>query len=240
MSSNRGKNDSLRTHAKAAFELVCGSVRLCTSNSGWALRWICHEVPPIAREIEVAPFFPFQHSMETKRKGEPWSALLESGNRDSILQFRDGSVVRPVACWRCREGKLNLAVGRRSVPASLPADRGSYLCLYRVGNLFSDLSHSREVFDDKCVAVGRLLAHQLSFFLIRVGMLLVILTACYAWCRWGAAQWGFSPLILLVKRKLARTGPLRLPHLRLGPELQGADSPLAARNRAGRSGGFRT
>jgi uncharacterized membrane protein len=36
-----------------------------------------------------------------------------------------------------------------------------------------------------------------SFFLIRVGMLLMILTASYAWCRWGAGQRGFSPFILL-------------------------------------------
>ena len=36
-----------------------------------------------------------------------------------------------------------------------------------------------------------------SFFLIRVGMLLVILSASYGWCRWGAGQWGFSPLVLL-------------------------------------------
>jgi uncharacterized membrane protein len=41
-----------------------------------------------------------------------------------------------------------------------------------------------------------------SFFLVRVGMLLVILTASYAWCRWGAAQWGFSPLILLGQASL--------------------------------------
>jgi uncharacterized membrane protein len=41
-----------------------------------------------------------------------------------------------------------------------------------------------------------------SFFLIRVGMLLVILTASYAWCRWGAAQWGFSPVILLGQASL--------------------------------------
>ena len=41
-----------------------------------------------------------------------------------------------------------------------------------------------------------------SFFLIRVGMLLVILTASYAWCRWGAAQWGFSPLIQLGQASL--------------------------------------
>ena len=41
-----------------------------------------------------------------------------------------------------------------------------------------------------------------SFFLIRVGMLLVILTASYAWCRWGAGTWGFSPLILLGQASL--------------------------------------
>ena len=41
-----------------------------------------------------------------------------------------------------------------------------------------------------------------NFFLIRVGMLLMILTASYAWCRWviekqRLGQWGFSPLIQL-------------------------------------------
>ena len=41
-----------------------------------------------------------------------------------------------------------------------------------------------------------------EFFLIRVGMLLVIMTASYAWCRWGAAQWGFSPLIQLGQASL--------------------------------------
>jgi uncharacterized membrane protein len=41
-----------------------------------------------------------------------------------------------------------------------------------------------------------------AFFLIRVGMLLVIMTATYAWCRWGAAQWGFSPVILLGQASL--------------------------------------
>jgi uncharacterized membrane protein len=51
-----------------------------------------------------------------------------------------------------------------------------------------------------------------SFFLIRVGMLLVILTASYIWCRWGLGQrsaeksgarpWGFSPLILLGQASL--------------------------------------
>jgi len=46
-----------------------------------------------------------------------------------------------------------------------------------------------------------------SFFLIRVGMLLVILSASYAWCRWGpgksgAGLWGFSPVILLGQASL--------------------------------------
>jgi hypothetical protein len=41
-----------------------------------------------------------------------------------------------------------------------------------------------------------------SFFWLRVGMLLMILTASYAWCRWGAAQWGFSPLIQLGQASL--------------------------------------
>ena len=41
-----------------------------------------------------------------------------------------------------------------------------------------------------------------NFLWLRVGMLLVILTASYAWCRWGAAQWGFSPLIQLGQASL--------------------------------------
>jgi len=41
-----------------------------------------------------------------------------------------------------------------------------------------------------------------NFFLIRVGMLLMILTASYAWCRWGAGQWGFSPMIQLGQASL--------------------------------------
>jgi hypothetical protein len=41
-----------------------------------------------------------------------------------------------------------------------------------------------------------------NFFLIRSGLLLVILAASYAWCRWGAAQLGFSPLIQLGQTSL--------------------------------------
>jgi fucose 4-O-acetylase-like acetyltransferase len=41
-----------------------------------------------------------------------------------------------------------------------------------------------------------------SFFIARLGMLLMILTASYAWCKWGAGQWSFSPLILLGQASL--------------------------------------
>jgi uncharacterized membrane protein len=41
-----------------------------------------------------------------------------------------------------------------------------------------------------------------EFFLIRVGLLLVILCVVYGWCRWGAGQWGFSPVIQLGQTSL--------------------------------------
>jgi len=41
-----------------------------------------------------------------------------------------------------------------------------------------------------------------AFLLIRVGILLTILFAAYAWCRWGAGQSGFSPLIQLGQTSL--------------------------------------
>ncbi len=41
-----------------------------------------------------------------------------------------------------------------------------------------------------------------EFFLLRVGLLLIVLCAGYAWCRWGAGQWGFSPLIQLGQTSL--------------------------------------
>ena len=41
-----------------------------------------------------------------------------------------------------------------------------------------------------------------NFFLIRVGIVLGILSASYAWCRWGPARWAFSPLIQLGQTSL--------------------------------------
>ncbi len=36
-----------------------------------------------------------------------------------------------------------------------------------------------------------------EFLAMRLGMLLVLVLAAYAWCRWGLGQWKFSPLIQL-------------------------------------------
>ncbi len=41
-----------------------------------------------------------------------------------------------------------------------------------------------------------------DFFLVRVGVVMVILFASYLWCRWGAGEWGFSPLIEMGKSSL--------------------------------------
>ncbi|MCU1296929.1 MAG: hypothetical protein JWO91_1207 [Acidobacteriaceae bacterium] len=41
-----------------------------------------------------------------------------------------------------------------------------------------------------------------AFFLARVGILLVILASGYGWFRWGAGQWGFSPLVQLGQTSL--------------------------------------
>ena len=41
-----------------------------------------------------------------------------------------------------------------------------------------------------------------NFFLIRVGILFLLLLAAYAWCRWGLGTWGFSPLVQLGQTSL--------------------------------------
>jgi uncharacterized membrane protein len=41
-----------------------------------------------------------------------------------------------------------------------------------------------------------------EFFMIRVGLLLLLTLAAYMWCRWGLGQIGFSPLIQLGKTSL--------------------------------------
>jgi uncharacterized membrane protein len=41
-----------------------------------------------------------------------------------------------------------------------------------------------------------------NFFLARVGVLLGILLLSYAWCRWGAGKWGYSPLTTMGQASL--------------------------------------
>jgi uncharacterized membrane protein len=41
-----------------------------------------------------------------------------------------------------------------------------------------------------------------EFFLVRIGMLLLIVIAAYAWCRWGLARWGLRALIQLGQASL--------------------------------------
>jgi uncharacterized membrane protein len=41
-----------------------------------------------------------------------------------------------------------------------------------------------------------------NFFMARAGILLVTVFLSYLWCRWGAGEWGFSPLIELGKSSL--------------------------------------
>src|SRR5271155_5416309 len=41
-----------------------------------------------------------------------------------------------------------------------------------------------------------------NFFLLRVALLLEVLVLGYAWCRWGAGQWGFSPLMQMGQTSL--------------------------------------
>jgi uncharacterized membrane protein len=41
-----------------------------------------------------------------------------------------------------------------------------------------------------------------SFFIIRIGMLLLMTTIAYAWCRWGLGEWRFSPMIQLGRTSL--------------------------------------
>jgi uncharacterized membrane protein len=41
-----------------------------------------------------------------------------------------------------------------------------------------------------------------EFFLLRVGVLLMVLGVVYCWCQWRAGQWGFSPMIQLGQTSL--------------------------------------
>jgi len=78
----------------------------------------------------------------------------------------------------------------------------AFFSLGLAGSLLIEFARWLEAQPRQLYAVNDYWRTSPSFFLIRVGMLLVILTAGYAWCRWGAGAWGFSPLILLGQASL--------------------------------------
>ncbi len=78
----------------------------------------------------------------------------------------------------------------------------AFFSLGLAGSLLIEFARWLEAQPRQLYAVNDYWRTSPSFFLIRVGMLLVILTAGYVWCRWGAGAWGFSPLILLGQASL--------------------------------------
>jgi uncharacterized membrane protein len=105
----------------------------------------------------------------------PWSAFAFAGLATGFFLFSDAA--------KRREGLMFAAVGGTGVLAcalSILFDSSS-VSLYAV----YDYWHSNP-----------------DFFLMRCGILLVILFLVYTWCRWGFAQKGFSPIIQLGKTSL--------------------------------------
>ena len=105
----------------------------------------------------------------------PWSAFAFAGLAAGFVLQSDWA--------RAREAKTFFALGG-------------------VGLLLIELSRWMDTSTRKIYPVYDYWHTSPEFFLIRLGMLLVILTGCYSWCRWGFAQRGFSPLIQLGEASL--------------------------------------
>ncbi len=100
----------------------------------------------------------------------PWSAFAFAGLAAGFFVFSDIA--------KRREGLMFAALGGTGIVACLLSVLfdSSRVRLYAV----YDYWHSGP-----------------NFFLMRCGILLIILFLVYAWCRWGPAQKGFSPIIQL-------------------------------------------
>jgi uncharacterized membrane protein len=105
----------------------------------------------------------------------PWCAFAFAGLAAGLFLFTDLAKLRSTAAY----AGLGTA-GVAAVFVSQLFDR-SDVQLYRI----YDYWHTSP-----------------NFFLMRCGILLAILTLVYAWCRWGWAQRGFSPLIQLGQTSL--------------------------------------
>jgi hypothetical protein len=100
----------------------------------------------------------------------PWSAFAFAGLAAGFFLFADFA--------RKKEGLAFAALGVTGIVACFLSTvfDSSRVSLYAV----YDYWHSNP-----------------NFLLMRCGILLVILFLVYAWCRWGLAQKGFSPIIQL-------------------------------------------
>jgi uncharacterized membrane protein len=103
-----------------------------------------------------------------------------------------------------------LAVGFiLQAPWSRPRETTVFLALGAAGLIFVELSRWLDARPLQLYPVYDYWHTSPNFFLIRVGMLLMILTGSYAWCqwvigmgKWSLAPWGFSPLIQLGQASL--------------------------------------
>jgi uncharacterized membrane protein len=105
----------------------------------------------------------------------PWSAFAFAGLAVGFFLFSDFA--------RRREGLTFAALGGAGIVACFLSNLfdSSRMHLYTV----YDYWHSNP-----------------DFLLMRCGILLIILLLVYAWCRWGFAQQGFSPIIQLGQTSL--------------------------------------
>lgn len=78
----------------------------------------------------------------------------------------------------------------------------AFICVGLAGTVLIELSRWLDAQPRQLYPIYDYWRTSPEFFLIRVGMLMVILTACYLWCRYGLAQRGFSPLIQLGQASL--------------------------------------
>ncbi len=107
----------------------------------------------------------------------PWSAFAFAGLAVGFLLFSDVAKRKEAAVFACIAG-----IGVLACALSLLFDAGP---IHLYSPAIYDYWHTSP-----------------NFFLMRCGILLLILSAVYTWCRWGLAQKGFSPIAQLGKTSL--------------------------------------
>ena len=97
---------------------------------------------------------------------------------------------------------IGLAVGLFLVSGWAKDNSAAVIALGAIGGLSIYFARWLDARPEQLYSVYDFWHTSPNFFLIRVGLLLLILTAAFAWCRWGAGLWGFSPLIQLGQTSL--------------------------------------